>query len=137
MGKKMFKLNPELKFLFTSLLLNDPFVTYILVKTFIEYEEIISESILGYIGFKDDNYELFLIHDNPEKLEFLRNKELSRNGKKFQIKSHIHTKQAVLEGVKNNDQYFQSLIKRVYILIDKDNFLTEIKKGEQWIDSLQ
>ncbi len=131
MGKKMFKLNPELKFLFTSLLLNDPFVSYILVKIFIENEHLLKDSMLGYLGIRDNKYELLIVDENPSKLESLKNIKISRNGKDITVDAHLHTKDAILNGVKNNDQYFKSLIKRVYLLIDRENFLSELKKGEK------
>lgn len=130
MGKKMFKLNPELKFLFSCLLLNDSFATYVLIKLFLEHEILFKDSIsFGYLGITENTYEILIIDNNISKFSEIKNKEIQRNEKTFPINFHVHKKDDFANGINNNDQYFKSLLKRVNILIDRDNFLSDIKKG--------
>jgi predicted transcriptional regulator len=131
MGKKMFKLNHDSKFLFSSLLLDDASAVYVLIRLFIENEELFKTcTSFGYLGLKDNSFEIIMIHDDPSKTEPLKNKEIIRNETKYIINLHTHTKEVFFNGVKNKEPYFTSILKRVYILIDKGSFLSKIKKGE-------
>ena len=130
MGKKMFKLNPELKFFFSCLMLNDSSASSFLIKVFLENEELCKEIVsCGYLGVNEATYEILIIADNPSKFESLKDKEVHKSGKKYYLNSFIHSKDDLVNGINKNDQYFKSLLKRVNILIDKDNFLSDIKKG--------
>jgi len=129
-GKKLFILNSDSKFFFSTLLLNDPSSIYVLIRLFMEHEELIKScDVFGYIGLKNNVHEILIIHDDSSKANVLKDKEIIKNGIKSIINPHIHTKESFVNGINNNDPYFKSVLKKVYLLVDKDNFLSNIKKG--------
>lgn len=130
-GKKMFILNDESKFFFSTLLLNDPSSIYTLIKIFMEHEDLIQScEVFGYIGLKNNIHDILIIHEDPSKADVLKNNEIIKNGTTYHINPHIHTKEAFVNGINSNDPYFKSVLKKVYILVDKGNFLSSLKKGE-------
>ncbi len=129
-GKKMIRLDDENMPFFTSLMINDPMVSYIIMKLFLDHENIIKESLaIGYVSCKNEEVEILLISQTPSSFYHLNEKHIIRNNRTFKIKAHVHTKEALQSGINNKEEYFISLIKKVYILLDKENILAKLKKG--------
>jgi hypothetical protein len=129
-GKKMFKLDTELKFFFSVWMINDLNAPHLLIKLYIENEHIFKESLaLGYLAIKGDELEILVITPNPEAFHNHKGAQITWHEKTYNVKAHIHTKEEFENGVANNDEYFNSLLKKIFILIDKDNVLSKLKKG--------
>ena len=78
---------------------------------------------------RGEELEIVIIHEQPSQVHSLNEKHITKNDKTYKIKAHVHTKHDFENGVKNKDEYFTSIIKKVFIIKDKDNFLSKLKKG--------
>ena len=66
---------------------------------------------------------------NQSEYQILNNKKITSEGKEYGINAHIHSKDAFVNGINNNDTYFKSILHKVFILWDKENFMSNLKKG--------
>jgi len=131
-GKKMFKLDDELHPFFSVLMINDTGAPYLLLKLFFKHENFLKDAYaLGYLGMRGDELEVFIIHQNPEKFHGLHNENITRKDKTYKIRAHVHTKEAFEHGINNKEEYFTTLLKKVFIVVDKDHMLTNLKKGNK------
>ena len=129
-GKKMFKLDQESMMFVSVWLISDSNAPYLLVKLYFNHEALLKDSIsIGYLGMRGEELEIVIIHEQPSQVHSLNEKHITKNDKTYKIKSHVHTKHDFENGVKNKDEYFTSIIKKVFIIKDKDNFLSKLKKG--------
>ena len=129
-GKRMIKLNSDSKFFFSSLLISEQKAGYLLVKLFFQEEDLFRETItIGFIGKSEGILEILIISENTEKYQILNNKKITSEGKEYGINAHIHSKDAFVNGINNNDTYFKSILHKVFILWDKENFMSNLKKG--------
>jgi DNA-binding transcriptional ArsR family regulator len=129
-GKKMFKLDKESMPFFTIWLINDSIAPYVLLKLFIENEYLIRESIaIGYLGIRGDELEILILSGNPGSIQSINDKQLTRNEKTYKIKAHIHTLEMFQNGINNKEDYYVSMLKKVFIITDRDNLLSNMKKG--------
>ncbi len=129
-GKKMFRLDSENMPFFTLWLINETNIPYVLMKLFLDNEYLLKDCLsIGYLGTKAEEIELLIIHQNPQQLYHLNEKRITRNDKAYKIKAHLHTKEAFQQGVNNKEEYFLSVLKKVFILFDKENIVSKPKKG--------
>ncbi len=129
-GKKMIRLDEKTIPFFSVWLLPDQSVQQILIKFYLEYEGLLSDAVsLGYLGIKDNELELLLIHETPQNAYFLNERNITRLEKTYKLKVHINTKEEFNRGLKNNEPYFTSSLKKVFLLLDKEDYQTKLKKG--------
>ncbi len=129
-GKKMFKLDQESMMFVSVWMIPDSYAPYLLVKLYFNHEALLKDSTsIGYLGMRGEELEIVIIHDHPEQLSILNDKQVARKDKIYKIKAHVHSMYDFENGVKNEDEYFTSIIKKVFIIKDKDNFLSKLKKG--------
>lgn len=129
-GKKMFKLDSESMMFVSVWMIPDSQAPYLLMKLYCEHESLLKDSIsIGYLGMRGDELEIVVIHEHPGQVHSLNEKHVTRNDKTYKIKAHAHSMHDFENGVKNKDEYFTSIIKKVFIIKDKDNFLSKLKKG--------
>ncbi len=131
-GKKLFNLNGESKYIFSSLLLDERDATYLLIKIYMEHEELFTNCVsIGFIGIDKDRLNLFIVHENPDDCSILKHKKLKRGEREYTLDAHTHRKEDVIAGLERKDQYFVSVLKKIIILADKNSFLSRLKKGEK------
>jgi hypothetical protein len=129
-GKKMFRLDSENMPFFTLWLINEPNIPFALMRLFLDNEYLLKDCIsIGYLGTKAEEIELLVIHQNPSSLYHLNEKQITRNDNIYKIRAHLHTKEAFQQGVNNKEEYFLSVLKKVFILFDKENVVSKPKKG--------
>jgi hypothetical protein len=129
-GKKLIKLDPSNMPFFNIWFLHDSEAPYIFLKLYLEYEkQFLESSSFGFVGLKDNEIEILMIHQESQSIQFLNERHITRLDKTFRVRAHIHSKEAYENGIKNKEDYFLSLIKKAVILSDKDNFLSKLKKG--------
>jgi len=129
-GKKMFNLTDESMFYFTAWMINDSGATQVLIKMFCEHEEnLIETESIGYLGIRGDELEILILTGNPTKFHYLNDSRVKKNGKEYRIKTHIHKTQDFINGVNEKNEYFTTIVKRVFVLTDKNYVLSDLKKG--------
>jgi hypothetical protein len=129
-GKRMIKLTPDLMIYFNVWLINDSEIPPMLVKLWVENEIIFKNTnSFGYVGFKEE-LEILIISDNTQEFSDLNNKSMMRNEKQYKIKAHVYTKEVFEDSIKNKDDHIVSLLKKVFIILDKDSFLSKLKRAK-------
>jgi hypothetical protein len=128
-GKKMFKLDEDSLFFFKVWMINDKNAPQALIKFYTEYEEQLrSVESIGYLGIRGDELEILIIHESPNDLAFFKEKSIKWSGKDYKLRIHVHKLYDVENGLNMRDEYFTSIIKKVFILTDNENKLSELKK---------
>ncbi len=129
-GKKMFKLDEESMMFVSVWMISDSQAPYLLMKLYFNHEALLKDSIsIGYLGMRGEELEIVIVHEQPNQVHGLNEKYVTRNDKTYKVKAHVHSMHDFENGVKNKDEYFTSIIKKVFIIKDKDNFLSKLKKG--------
>lgn len=128
-GKKMFKLDDDSLFFFKVWMINDKGAPQALIKFYTEYEEILRtvESI-GYLGIRGEELEILIIHESPDDFGFLKGKSIKWSGKDYKLRLHIHKLYDFENGLNMRDEYFTSILWKVFIITDNENKLSELKK---------
>ncbi|MBN2368329.1 winged helix-turn-helix transcriptional regulator [Candidatus Woesearchaeota archaeon] len=129
-GKRMFTLDDELSPIFNVIMINNPDMSFIMLKILCQNEELLQDAVAyGYIGLKNDVIELLVIHEDHEHARQLNQASVSRRGKTYKIDAHLHTKEAFDRGIKNKDEYFLNALKKVVVISDRTGFLMDLKMG--------
>jgi hypothetical protein len=129
MGKKMFNLDDDSLFFFKVWLINDRKAPQVLIKLYTQFEELLRNvDSIGYLGIRGDELEIVLINDSIDDLRFLNDKKLEWQERNYKIKAHLHTYHSFEQGINVQDEYFTSLLKKVFIITDKDQTLSNLKK---------
>ena len=130
-GKKMLRLDDHIMPFFNVWMINEPNVPFVLLKLYLENESVFANTIsFGYLSQKGDELETLIIHDKPEEAYPLKDKLISYNGRSYKVKVHINTKESFTVGLEKKEDYFVSAIKKVFLIKDKGNFLSILKKGK-------
>ncbi|MFH2020137.1 MAG: winged helix-turn-helix domain-containing protein [archaeon] len=130
-GKKLIELEDDMIPYFSVWLLKDNDISRVLIKYLCSNEVLQESSSLGYLGLKDGIIELVALHPDPAKLHELSERNVSFFQKNFIIQLHSHSIEDFRKGFENKEEYFNNTIKRVFILKDRDNVLSKMKKGEK------
>jgi len=129
-GKKLLKLDNEAMPFFSVWLINDSTAPYVLIKFFLDNEQLLKDaSSLGYLGIRGDELEVIIIHPIPANLQVLQEKQVVKNDKVYKIRAHVHSKDDIETGISKKDEYFTSILRKVFIVFDRDNTLSKLKKG--------
>ena len=127
-GKKLFSLDNDSLFFFNVWLINDQYAPYVLIKLYSQFN-LENVNAIGYLGIRGHELEIVVIDDKPESLHYLNEKQITFKDKTYKIKAYVHKPNEFVNGVKHKEEYFTSIIKKVFIVSDKDNVLTKLKKG--------
>jgi DNA-binding HxlR family transcriptional regulator len=129
-GKKLFKIDSELMPFFSVWMINESHAPHLILKFYLEHEaKLANAKVLGYLGARGDELELLIIHPDPGSINELNGRHLTRKDKTYKIKVHMHTAEDFAKGIANKEDYFVSILRKVFIVMDKDNVVTKLKKG--------
>jgi len=131
MGKKMYNVGEDSLYFFKVHMIQDKKAPQVLSKLYCNHENVLRNVIsIGYLGIRGEELEILVICDEPGKLHFLNNKKIRWHGIEYSVKSHVHKFADFLKGVKEKNEYFTTILKRVFVITDKDHIITELKKGK-------
>ena len=128
-AKKLIKLEPSDKIIFSAYFLNEPKLLYFLLKFYFAFDEIILGSQgFSFLGSKDDAIEFLILHEKKsELLHRFKDLQYSHQGNSKKIIVNVYTKEEFQKGLQEKNNGFESLISQSYILYDTDDFLFEAK----------
>jgi len=131
MGKKMYNVDEDSLYFFKVHMIHDKKAPQVLSKLYCDHENVLRKVIsIGYLGIRGEELEILVICDDPGKLNFLNNKKIKWHGVEYSVKSHVHKFEDFLKGIKEKNEYFTTILKRVFVITDKDHIITELKKGK-------
>jgi DNA-binding transcriptional ArsR family regulator len=130
MGKKLIKLDNEVMPFFAIWFINESFAPYLISKLYFNNEAIFREALsYSYLGSNENVFEMLIIHPNPQIVFPINEKQIAWRDKIFKINIHAHTKEVFAAGYNSKEEYFTSVLKKAFILSDRENFLTKLKRG--------
>jgi hypothetical protein len=129
-GKIKLNVDNETLPFFSVWLINDSVVPFLIMRLYLEHELLFKEMVsFGFLGRQNEEMELLVIHEHPATLAALHTEQMQRGDKTYKLKIHIHASDTFQKGIIANDPYFVSLLKKVFIITEKSNFLSKLKKG--------
>lgn len=131
-AKKMLNLNNSSMPFFNIWMISDPLVPPIILRFYLENESALKDAdSFGYLGLKRDDLDFLVIHNNPDSLRNLIGKEYTREGKTYRVNMHLHTMETFNAGITNKEEYFTSLLRRVFVITDSREAVTSLKIGKR------
>lgn len=129
-GKKLFKINDEEKYFFSVWMMSDQVPPFVMMKFYLDNMKKLEDAVsIGFLGKNGKEIELVIVHPNPESLYYINQINLEHDNKQYNFKVHVHKKEDFLSGIDKKEDYFISLVKKAFILLDKESILSKTKKG--------
>ncbi|NTV23625.1 MAG: winged helix-turn-helix transcriptional regulator [Nanoarchaeota archaeon] len=127
-GKKLVKLDSQATPFFSVWLACEPSLAMALLKFFLVNESLSKEfKAVSLVSGRNEEVELFVVHEAPQ--SFRHEFTVDCNEKHYAIKLLAHTMEEVETGVVSKNEHFLGILRKSFVLSDKDGIMTRLKKG--------